>query len=173
MTQPSPDELLLIGFVSAPFGVRGQIKLKSVTDRPDHLKRHIRTIYLGKDRRPYQLKDLFEHKPGLLIIALQGISTPEAASDLRGSEVYILERESAPLSEDEYFIHQLYGLEVLTEAGELIGKVREVIITAAQEVLIVARPGKADALIPMAREIVVGLDIPAGKAVIRPIEGLL
>ena len=173
MTQPSPDELLLIGFVSAPFGVRGQIKLKSVTDRPDHLKRHIRTIYLGKSLTPYQLKNLFEHKPGLLIISLQGVDTPEAVSDLRGSEVYILERESAPLSEDEYFIHQLYGLEVLTEAGEVIGKVREVIITAAQEVLIVARPGQADALIPMVREIVISLDILAGKAVIRPIEGLL
>lgn len=173
MSNPSPDELLLIGSMVASFGVRGQIKLKAVTDQTAHLQQRIRTIYVGKAFKPYQLKSLFEHKPGLLILTLEGVDDRDLADELRGSEAYILEREAAPLRSDEYFIHQLYGLQVFTEAGETVGKVREVLTTGAQEILVIARAGQTDALIPMVNAIVVELDIPGGKAVIRPIEGLL
>jgi 16S rRNA processing protein RimM len=173
MTNPSPTEFLLVGNIVASFGVRGQVKLKAITDRPDHLERRIRTLYVGKEFVPYQLKSLFEHKPGLLILTLEGVTTREAADELRTSEVYILEREAAPLREGEYYIHQLYGLQVFTEAGDLIGKVREVITTGAQEILVITRTGQSDALVPMVHEIVTELDIPGGKATIRPLEGLL
>ena len=43
----SPEEFLLVGRVSTVFGVQGQVKVRAVTDQPDHLRRHIRTVYLG------------------------------------------------------------------------------------------------------------------------------
>jgi 16S rRNA processing protein RimM len=174
MTQPpSEDEYLLIGEVVAPFGVRGQVKVKSYTDHVDHLRRHIRAVYLGPKHESYPLKGVLEHKPGLLVMSLGGVTRREEAEALRGSEVAILEREAAPLEDGEYFIHQLYGLTVVTEDGVEIGSVRDVLETGASEVLVVARSGQPDGLIPMIHDVVQQLDIAGGRVVVRLIEGLL
>jgi len=175
MTQPAPapDETLLIGQIVAPFGVRGQVKMRSYTTQIEHLRRRIRTVYLGDDRRPYTISSLFEHKPGLLILTLAGVATREAAEDLRGQEVAIRESEAAPLEEGEYFIHQLYGLTVVGEDGNEIGRVKEVIETGANDVLIVTRPDQPEALIPMIHDVVKDLDIPGGRVVVRLLDGLL
>ena len=175
MTQQSssPDDTLLIGKIVAAFGIRGQVKMKSYTDHVDHLQRRIKTLYVGPKLQPYTLKAMLEHSPGLLILSLDGVTTREAAEDLRGSDVSILEREAAPLDEGEYFLHQLYGVAVVTEQGREIGKVREVLETGANDVLIVGRPGKPDGLIPMIHDVVQELDIPNGRLVVRLMHGLL
>ncbi|MCS6881697.1 MAG: ribosome maturation factor RimM [Oscillochloridaceae bacterium] len=167
------DEFLLIGQITAPFGVRGQIKVKSYTDRPDHLSRSVRTVYLGDERTPLTLTGVIEHKPGMLVVTLREITSREAADALRGVEIYIRASEAAPLAEDEYFLHQLIGLSATTEDGQIIGQVREVLETGAGEVLVIARPDLADALVPMVRDFIVTLDIANRRIVIRPIEGLL
>lgn len=173
MTTPPSDEFLLIGTISGSFGVRGQVKVRSTTDNVEHLRRRIRTVYLGPKRQETPLKSVFEHKPGLLIMTLGSVTTREAADDLRGTEVTIREQEAAPLAPDEYFIHQLYGLTVVTEAGDTLGRVREVLETGANEVLVVQRDGQSDALIPMIRDVIQELDVVNNRVVIRLIEGLL
>lgn len=170
---PTPDDLLMIGRIVAPFGTRGQVKLRAVTDRPEHLKRHVRTVYVGAKHTAYQLVNVFQHKPGLLILTLQGVTTRDAAEELRHAEVSIHEQDAAPLDEGEYYIHQLYGLEVATTEGVVIGQVREVLETGANEVLVVARSGQEDALIPMIHDIVVELDLTGNRLIIQPMEGLL
>jgi 16S rRNA processing protein RimM len=173
MTVDSPDELLLIGVVAGPFGIKGQVKLKAFTDQPDYLRRYVRTIFVGKKLTPYQLTKVHEHKPGVLLLNLRGVERREDVDELRGSEVYIREADARPLGEDEYYIHQLIGLQVSTVDGAELGKVREVIETGAHEVLVVARTGQSDALVPVVRDFIAELDIPGGRVVVRPIEGLL
>lgn len=170
---PSSDDFVLIGEVVAPFGVRGQIKVRSLTDNIDHLRRRVKVVYIGPKRQPYTLKVVHEHKPGLLVLTLEGVATREDAESLRRAEVVIPEKQTAPLAKDEYFIHQLYDLLVVTEDGQEIGRVREVLETGANEVLVVARSGQPDALIPMIRDVVQQLEIENRRVVVRLIEGLL
>jgi 16S rRNA processing protein RimM len=172
MAEPR-DEFLLIGLIVAPFGLRGQLKLRATTDRPDYIERHVRSLYVGRAHTPYKLRGLFEHKPGLLVVTLGGVTTREQAEDLRRSEVFIHQRDAAPLAEGEYFLHQLYDLRVETESGEEIGRVKDVLETGASEVLIVERPDQSDALIPMIRDVVRELDFAGGRIVVRLLEGLL
>jgi 16S rRNA processing protein RimM len=180
----NPDELLLIGYIAGGFGVHGQLKMKAVTDQPDHLKQHIRTVYLGASTpperasstappRPYRLRQVDDYKPGMLLLTLDGVTTRETADSLRSTEVFIQARDALPLDEDEYYLHELYNLRVETTDGVEIGVVREVLETGAHEVLVVARPNHPDALIPMIRDIVHHLDPNNGRIVIRLIEGLL
>lgn len=183
----TPDDLLLIGYVSGAFGLQGQLRLKSVTDRPDHLAEEVRTVFLGPPPRgipkrgssppppphPYQLLGVLQHKPGQLILQLCGVVTREQAESLRGCEVFIRECDAAPLAADEYYLHQLYNLRVETVEGEVIGKVDEVLQTGGNDVLIVKRANQPDALIPMIHDVVVQLDVAGGRVVIRLIDGLL
>lgn len=167
------EDFLLIGTIVAPFGVRGQVKVKAFTDRPDHIARNVRTILVGESRTEHTLRRLIEHKPGVLIADIHGVTSREAAEELRGEEVYIRAADAAPLDPDEYFIHDLIGLAAETEDGQAIGKVRDVMETGAGNILVITRQGSADALVPMVRDFIAALDIPGGKVVIRPIEGLL
>lgn len=168
-----PQEYLLVGEIVAAFGIRGQLKVRSLTDNVEHLRRKIKTLYVGSQRQAYRVKDLHEHKPGLLIVALEGVTGRTEAENLRGSEVAILAEQALPLNTDEYFIHDLYGLEVLLESGERLGKVREVVQTGANDVLVVARENESDALIPVIRDVVIELDVPNKRVVVRPLPGLL
>lgn len=167
------DEWLLVGAIAGPFGIKGQVKLKSFTDRPNHLIRHIRTLYLGDDHTPYRLIRALEHKPGLLVLTLASVATRDAADDLRGVEVFIRAAEAAPLAADEYFLHDLPGLNVFTTDGAAVGAVKDVLVTGANDVLVIARAGQPDALVPMVHEFVVELDVPGGRVVIKPIAGML
>jgi 16S rRNA processing protein RimM len=179
----APDELLLIGRITAAFGLRGHVKMRSLTDRPDYIEQHVKQVYLGTvsalaaSRKvphytPYALHNISEHKPGILLLALEGVHTREQADTLRGAEVFIHQQDAAPLDEGEYYLHQLPGLRVETEAGEEIGYVREVLETGANEVLVVARPGEKEMLLPVIRDVVQELDIERGRVVVRLLEGL-
>jgi 16S rRNA processing protein RimM len=173
MTVISPDDLLLIGVIAGPFGIKGQVKLKSFTDQPEYLRRNLREIFVGKKLTPYTLTKLHEHKPGVLLLTLRGVERREDVDELRGSDVFIRQSDAAPLGEDEYYIHDLIGLNASTVDGQEIGVVREVIETGVHEVLVVTRPGQSDALIPLVRDFIAEFDIPGRRVVIRPIEGLL
>lgn len=180
---PNADKLLFIGVLGATFGVRGQVRLKAITDQPEHFQQNVRTIYLRRPSRgpsaplqpvvEKQLLAAFQHKPGLIILTLKGITSCEAAEELRGAEVFIKEEDAAPLAAGEYFLHQLYNLRVETNEGLELGQVREVIETGANEVLVVARPGQSDALIPMIQDVIQNLDLAGGRIVVKPLVGLL
>lgn len=169
--RPSLDELLLIGQLGQPHGVRGQLKLKAITSRPEHLAR-VKTVYVGEDLRAYALRRAAIHKGAIMIVTLGGVDTREAAEALREQEVYMRQTDAAPLEADEYFLHDLPGLRVETITGEVIGTVKEVIESAANEVLIVTRPTGGEALVPMIKDVVKRFDIASGVIVIDPLPGL-
>lgn len=170
---PATDEVLLIGTIVDAFGLRGQVKLRAITDRVDHLRRHVRTVYLGEERRPYELQRVHQPKAGVLILTLAGVADRDAAEALRGQEVSIRESEAAPLAQDEYYLHQLYGLLVVEAGGAELGRVREVLQTGANDVLVVARPGRSDALLPVIHDVIETLDVTGGRIVVRLLPGLI
>lgn len=170
--RPSLDELLLVGYVTHAHGVRGQIRLHALTDRPEHLNT-VKTVYLGDDFKPFALRRAAEHKASVLIVTLGGVETREAAEALRGSEVFIRERDAQPLAPDEYYLHDLPGLSVENVAGEALGTVKDVVETGANEVLVVVRPDGGELLVPMIKDVVKRLDVAAKLVVIEPLPGML
>lgn len=171
-TRPSLDELLLVGKITTPFGVHGQLNLHAITNRPEHLRR-VSTVFVGENLTPYKLQRAAPHKSSVLIVTLAGVDGRDAAESLRGQEVYIRQADAMPLDEDEYYLHDLPGLRVETVEGTAIGTVKEVLETGANEVLIVTRSEGGEALIPMIKDVVKRLDIAAGVVVIEPLPGML
>lgn len=168
---PSND-LLLVGKITVPFGVRGQVKMFAITSYPEHLRR-VKTIYVGEALKPYALKGAAIHKGATMIVTLDGVTTREGAEALRGQEVFMRESDALPLEADEYFIHDLPGLRVRTTDGTEIGVVKEVIETGSNEVLVVDRSEGGEVLIPMIKDVVQHLNISGGEIVIEPLPGML
>ncbi len=174
----APGELLLMGRFFKPHGVRGEIKVIPETDDPARFEA-LETVYAGDDARsasPLAVESvrIQQTKHGMtVLLKLEGINSVEAAEGLRQRLVFAREDELPALAEDEFYLHDLIGLRVESEEGEEIGKVKDVIDLPGQYVCVVARRGKPDAMIPGVPEFIVGMDLEAGRLVVRPIEGLL
>ncbi len=172
------EELLLMGRFFRPHGLRGEVKVIPETDDPDHFS-GLETVYVGQEPevaspRSVQSVRFQQTKHGVtVILKLEGVDSPESAGALRDQFVYARESDLPELEEDEVYLHDLIGLAVVTEAGEQVGTVSDVLDMPGHITYVVERPGQSDALIPGVPEFVIEVDLDAGRVVIRPIEGLL
>jgi 16S rRNA processing protein RimM len=109
---------------------------------------------------------------GGLIVRFEGVHDRNAAEVLRGRTLLIPPDEARPLEEDEYFIHDLAGLEVCTAEGEVVGRVSEVYEGGPGHILAID-DGERERLIPFSDHIVREVDIEGARIVIEAIPGLL
>lgn len=170
------SRLLPVGKIVAPHGVRGELKLQLWMDDAAFLP-SLDAIYLGDD--PPRLVALRSARivpgKGQAILRLAEVETREAADALRDTEVYI-ERAWAPaLETDEYYVQDLIGLEVVTVAGERLGRLVEVIFTGSEsnEVYVVRGGRRGEVLLPAIADVVQEVDLENERIVVSPLEGLL
>ena len=166
--KPSELEFITIGQVLVPWGVKGKLKVKVITDFPQRFAPSSK-IYIN--RQPMTI-DRAEWHRDKVIIKLNQIDTIEAAQKLRGQPIEIHHSQVHPLPEGQYYHFQLIGLEVWTTQGELLGNITE-IMTAKSNDNYVVSGAKGEILIPAIEDVVKSIDLDSGRITIEPIEGLL
>lgn len=171
---PSADPAkvkLAIGTIVGSHGVQGELKVRLATDDPEHLAT-LKWIYLGDEERPRRLLGFRTHA-GFALMKLKGITTPEQAASLRGESLRISGRDAKPLQPGEYFLYQVIGLKAVTEDGQEIGTVSDLIETGANDVFVITptEPGPTQ-LIPSLPDVVLDIDPANGTMTVRPLEYL-
>jgi len=162
---------LAVGRVARPHGVRGELRVELLTDYPERLTTRPR-VYVGPEQRAYDVQAVRLHQK-VALMRLAGCDSRDAAEALRGALVYVAVEDAVPLEPNEYWEHQVEGLEVYTEDGDLIGEVAEVFtVPGGNDVLVVHGP-RGENLIPVIEDVVVAVDLVAGRVVIRALPGLL
>jgi 16S rRNA processing protein RimM len=168
---PAPDDTLAsikltVGVIAGTHGVNGELKLKLLTDHPEHLPT-IRSVYLGESDEPTAVKGFrFQGDQGL--IQLEGVDNPEDGKRLGGLKVRILGSDAAPLEEGEYFLFQLIGLTAETESGERLGVVSDLLETGAHDVLVIQPDSGDEILVPNHPEYVREVVPDEGRIVVVP-----
>ena len=162
---------LAVGVFVGVHGVRGELKLQLWTDAPDHLHT-VKRVWVGEERAPRRLVG-FRSTRDRGLVRLSNVMTPEVARTMVGQRLFIAGADARPLDENELFLFQLVGLRVVTESGEAIGTIGDVIETGANDVLVI-RPeeGGQDVLYPHHRDFVVGVDLAARTMTVRPLDFL-
>jgi 16S rRNA processing protein RimM len=164
-----PVEMLAIGRVLRPHGVRGELLLEQMTDFPEHL-REVETVYLGEPAEPHPLAGFRQHR-GQLLIRLGDCPDRDCAEALRGALVQVRAEAAAPLPPGRYYHHQLTGLPVVTDEGEALGELAEIIETGANDVYVVRGPS-GEILLPAIRSVILKIDLEARQILVHLIEGL-
>lgn len=169
-TAPIETVRLTIGRIAGTHGVHGEMKMRLLTDEPEHLA-EITTVYLGERDTPITLESIRFVNDGALI-ALEGIEAPEDAAQLSGLPVKIAGTDARPLEEGEYFLYQLIGLDAYLEDGTRVGTVTDLIETGAYDVLVIAdRPGaQGQLMVPNHPDFVPEIDPARRRLVVRPPE---
>ena len=170
--------MVQIGFVFRPHGMKGELKVNpEQTDDPARYE-ELETVYVG--RTPHQVTThaiasvrYQQTKRGVtVILGLADIESRDAAEEVTKLRVFAHE-DDLELAEDEVFIHDLVGLDVVTEEGESLGTVANYMEMPAQDVFVVRRPDHGEAMIPAVEDFIVEVDIDGGKLVVRLVEGLI
>jgi 16S rRNA processing protein RimM len=164
-----PPEFLAIGRVLRPHGVRGELLLEALTDFPRHLD-GVGTIYLGDAAEPHPLAGARMHR-GRLLIQLEDCVDREAAEAFRGQLVQIWFGDAAPPPPGSYYYHQIVGLAVVTEEGETLGEVTEILETGSNDVYVVNGPS-GEILLPALKSVILKVDLEAKRMTVHLIEGL-
>ncbi len=163
-------KFVAIGKILEPWGDRGELKVEILTDFPERFA-SLERVYIGQTARPLRVEGARLFK-GHAILKLEGCESRAEASALRGQLLQIPLEELMPLAEGEYYEFEIIGLEVWTEEGDLLGRVKEIIYTGANDVYVVEGP-RGEVLIPALDDVVLKIDLEAGKMVVRLPEGLL
>lgn len=136
---PLKDVRLTIGRIAGTHGVSGEVKVRLLTDHPEHVLT-LRQVFLGESQEPVKIRSA-RLQPPAAIIHLDGVNTPEAGKALGGLPVRIPASEAKPLEEGEYFLFQLIGLRAVDRDSAPIGNVTDLIETGAHDVLVVTPQG--------------------------------
>jgi len=156
--------LIQLGFVGAPFGVRGWVKLRSHTDPPERLLDH-RSLRIGHGSvwQNYCI-EASGRSGGALTVKLKGVEDRDQAQALRGAEVCVLRSELPQRDDREFYRADLIGCDVVTLAGFGLGVVQHFIETPVQ-VLMVVR-GTQEFWIPAVPRHLRRVDLQARRVVV-------
>ncbi|MTI60766.1 MAG: 16S rRNA processing protein RimM [Firmicutes bacterium] len=165
-------ELVKIGRITKNQGNKGEVRVIPLTDHPERFEL-LESVYLAKGNDIFK-KNLegFRYHKNFLVLKLEGIDNIGQAVELRDYFIKIPSVEILPLEEDEYYIDDLLGYQVITDSGEKLGEMFDVITTEGTDIFLV-RDNNNEYMIPAAREIVIDIDMDNGVMVIKPISGLL
>ncbi len=172
MAGQSRPDLIRIGQVTAPHGVRGAVRVYPTTDFPERFVTLKRVMIDGPARAVGARFRGFVKN--LVILELEGITDRNQAERLRGADLLVPREEVHPLPEGYYYDFDIIGIEVVDPDGRQLGRVVEVDHTSPVHDLYVVEtaPGKRY-LVPAVRRFVKEIDLETGRMVIDPIPGLL
>ena len=168
------DRLVVIGQIGRAHGLRGELRVTPLTDDPTRFSRVTECVLwdAARDQREPRRMTTARTSGDGVVVALAGCTTPEAAQALAGRLIALPAAEALPTAEGTFYPWQLEGAAVLTEDGHEVGRMAGVEHGPGQDLWVV-RDGAREHLIPAVAEIVLDVDVAAGRVVIRPPEGLL
>lgn len=165
-----PD-YLTVGFIRRPHGVRGELVMDVHTDFPERLRKGTK-VFLGEEHKPAKLASARPHGTSLLV-AFQGLDTPEKAGVLRNTWIYVAAADRPPLPEGQIYRHQAIGLRVVTDEGRELGTLAEIFETGANNVYVVKTADDKEILLPVIPDVVLGIDLEKGEIKVHLLDGLL
>lgn len=158
------DKEIVIGKIVAPHGVRGDIRIMPLTDRPEQFLNL--SYLLLEDGRQLTVKAARFHKR-MVLVSTKEITTMNDAELLRDKKILIRAEDLPPLDEGRFYVADLIGLPVFDEEGKQLGTFKDSITTGSNDVYIIAVPGGKDLLIPALKIYVREINLQEKRIVVK------
>src|SRR5699024_9803104 len=163
-----------VGKIVNTHGLKGEIRVLSITDFPDERYVKGNTLYIVKeDQEPIRVtvQSHRRHK-NFDLLTLEEYETIESVEPLIGGILKVSEEDMEELPDEEFYYHQIIGLTVVDEEQEKIGTVKEILSPGANDVWVVQRENKKDLLLPYIDDVILNVDLDKGMVTVHLLEGL-
>lgn len=159
-------EEMAVAIVGARFGVRGEVKLRSLSDEVEHLlKLESVTLRKGSERKTHRISESRRHSSDVLV-RFEGVESPEEARLLTGYEVWVPRELAAPLGEGEYYITDLIGLKLMLD-GEHVGTVKSLWNSGAHDMIDVEKVDGTMVVVPFIERYIGRVDLETASIEVR------
>lgn len=167
------EDMLRVGVISSTHGVRGEVKVFPTTDDPARFE-ELETVLLdtGKEKLELEIAGVKFFK-NMVILKFKGYDSINDVERYRGKDLWITREQAVPLGEDENFVADLIGLAVVTDGGETLGTMKDVMFTGANDVYVVERENGKELLLPAIKDCVLDVDLENGVMTVHVLDGLL
>lgn len=169
------EEYVEIGKIVNTHGVKGELKILPTTDDITRFEL-LKSIFVTtpSELKEYLILHVRYHK-NFILLQLKGIEDMTQAEKLKNATLKIPKSWALPLGEDEYYIGDLYDMQVVTEEGEILGKIKDILFTGSNDVYVVRSKTNVDVkeiLIPAIKECIKKVDIKNKTMTVHLLEGL-
>ena len=171
------ENYFCVGKIVNTQGLKGEVRVISRTDFAEERYQKGNTLRLfreGKQPLDLVIKSHRKHK-NFDLLTFEGCPRIEDVEIFRDGLLKVAESDLSELEDDEFYYHEIVGIDVYTDEDELLGSVKEILSPGANDVWVVkaAKNGKKDILIPYIEPVVKEINLAENKAVITVIEGLI
>ena len=167
------ENLLRVGVITSTHGVRGEVKVFPTTDDMNRFKK-LKTVILdtGKEYKTLNIESVKFFK-NMVILKFKGFDNINDVEMWRQKDLLISRDQAVKLSPDENFIVDLIGLTVMTDEGEKLGVMKDVLQTGANDVYIVKMADGKEVLLPAIKDCILNVDLEKGEMLVHVLDGLL
>jgi 16S rRNA processing protein RimM len=157
--------------VLAPHGIRGELKCRIVTDFPKQRFKRGNSVLIAGQSHVIQAARI---QGTTVLLKLADVGDRTAAETYRNNDVQIKAEDAVNLPKGQFFWHQVIGLEVLdARTNEVLGRVRDILETGANDVYVVRTTEGREILIPAIKEVVTEIDPATGRMLVEPMPGMI
>lgn len=167
------EQFLRVGVISSTHGVRGEVKVFPTTDDPARFKL-LKTVILdtGKEQKELEIEGVKFFK-NQVILKFKGYDNINDIEKYKGMDLLISREDAVPLEENENFIVDLIDMTVVTDEGETLGILTDVLQTGANDVYVVQTPDGKEILLPAIKDCILDVNVEEKRMRVHVLEGLL
>ncbi|MFC3929046.1 ribosome maturation factor RimM [Streptococcus caprae] len=163
-----------VGKIVNTQGLQGELRVMSVTDFAEERFKKGAQLALFDDKDHFVTTlEIASHRKqkNFDIVKFKGLYHINDVEKYKGFSLKVAEENLSDLDEDEFYYHEIIGLDVY-ENDVLIGQIKEILQPGANDVWVVKRKGKRDLLLPYIPPVVLKVDVAAGRVDVDVLEGL-
>ena len=165
-------DTVTVGQIERPFGVKGEVKVRSLSDVPGRFETLTDVSLVATSGKTMDTRVTHVRRTATgFIMGLAGLTTPEDAGLWRGGLIQVPRGTVPALPEGQYYECDLVGLAVQNEQGQPIGTLEQIWELPGSHMFVV-RQGAKETLIPAAKDLIVSVDLDRRVMTVRMIEGL-
>lgn len=166
------EDLLKVGIIANTHGLRGEVKVFPTTDDPKRFL-DLDEVILDAESEKMTLEiERVRFLKNMVILKFKGLDHINDIEKYRKKDLYVTRDQAVPLGENEYFIADLIGLCAVSEEGERLGELTDVIQSAANDVYVIKGEDSGELLVPAIKECIKRIDLDDGIVEIHLLKGL-
>lgn len=166
------EDLLQVGVITTTHGVRGEVKVFPTTDDPARFKKLKKVILdTGKEQLDLDVQSVKFFK-NLVILKFKQFDNINDVEKYKNADLLVTRENAVKLQPGEYFIVDLIGLQGVSDEGENLGELTDVIQTGANDVYVFTKKGEADLLVPKIPDCVKEINLEKGTVLVHLLPGL-
>lgn len=164
---------LQVGVITQTHGIKGEVKVFPTTDDVGRFKK-LKEVIMdnGRERLNMEIEGVKFFKQ-YAILKFKGYDSINDIEKYKSAKLYVTRDKAVKLKKDEYFIADLIDMEVVTEDGEYFGRMKDVLVTGANDVYIVTREDGTEVLLPAIKQCVKSVDMEQGRITVHIMDGLM